>query len=82
MKIQLDENPTVISHEEIEKFESVGLINHKKLRNIIIHSQYRRMREKGIPSADCIDVLLVENPDLKQDTMRVICCSKINVEIK
>ena len=82
MKIQLDENTTVISREEIEKFESVGLINHKKLRNIILHSEYRKMRENGIPSADCIDALLIENRDLKEDTMRVICCSKTNVEIK
>ncbi|HBO60062.1 TPA: hypothetical protein DD449_00025 [Candidatus Berkelbacteria bacterium] len=82
MKIQLDKNLTIISREEIEKIESVGLINHKKLRNIILHSEYRKMREKGIPSAECIDALLAENPDLKQDTMRVICCTKINVEIK
>jgi len=74
-------NKITLDTAEIEKMEAAGIINHCKLRDVLIHQEYKQMREKGIQQVDCLKKLK-ETYFLSEDRLKSICCRKNNVEIK
>jgi len=86
MKIQLDDemddNKTILKHEEIEKLMQFGLINKRKLRNILINQEYHSMRAVKISQLECIKRFREEHPELCEESLLAICTAKINVVIK
>jgi hypothetical protein len=53
----------------------LNLLNRKALRDIEIKHKYLELRKSGIPSADCIEIMLKDYPYLQFDTLRKIIYS-------
>lgn len=67
-----------IEQANFKELKDAGLIKEKRLRNVIIYSEFRELRKKKIRKGDCIEKLQEKYPELAEITLERICGSREN----
>jgi len=68
--------PELISDEVFDLLSKEGLLNETGIRNYLIQTKFRELKELNIGSSEAIGIIKNEYPNLEQDTINKIVYKK------
>lgn len=68
----------LIDDEVFELLNKEGLLNQTGIRNYLIQTKYKELKELNISSSEAIGIIKNEFPNLESDTINKIVYKKIN----
>lgn len=68
--------PDLISDEVYELLMKEGLLNETGIRNYLIQTKFRELKDLNVSSTEAIGIIKNEYPQLEQDTINKIVYKK------